>query len=90
MSKLDRTFEGEDMIKEISGKEFRDSGLLWYINQQLHLFGVAITWNPETDEIKPTLCKFRGFGEKNNDDGYAKVSEYLKNNIKDIIKDLED
>ena len=90
MMKFDRAFKDGEMVKEISGKEFRDSGLLWYINQQLHLFGVAITWNPDTDEIKPTLCKFRGSGEKNNNNGYAKVSEYLKNNIQDIIKDLED
>lgn len=33
----------KEMIKEMSLKEFRDSGLLWYINQQLHLFGVALT-----------------------------------------------
>ena len=85
--KKDRDFT---MVKEISGKEFRDTGLLWYINQQLHLFGMALSWNPETDEIKPVLCKFRGFDEVTNDEGYSKLSKYIKDNIGEIIKDLDD
>lgn len=82
--KIERNFEPNEMVKEITGKEFRESGMLWYINQQLHLFGMAITWNPDTDEIKPALVKFRGFDIKNNDEGYKKVSNYLKDNIADI------
>lgn len=86
--KLERNFE-EKMTKEITGKEFRESGALWFVNQTLHLFGMAITWNPETDELKPALVKFRGFVEKNNDEGYKKLSEYLKDNISELEKDCE-
>lgn len=87
--KIERNFEEKEMVKEITGKEFRESGALWFVNQTLHLFGMAITWNPDTDEIKPALVKFRGFAEKNNDEGYKKLSEYLKDNINELEKDCE-
>jgi len=75
--KIERKFKPYEYVKEITGKEFRESGMLWYINQQLHLFGMAITYDPDTDEIKPAIVRFRGFNIKNNDDGYKKVSNYL-------------
>lgn len=78
---MERNFEKDEYIKEISGKQFRESGALWFVNQTLHLFGMALTWNPDTDEIKPTICKFRGFGEKQVEEGYQKLSKYLKENI---------
>lgn len=77
------------MVKFITGTEFRDSGALWYINTLLHAFGMAITWNPETDELKAALVKFRGFGEVNNDEGYRKLTEYMKNNAEELLKDCE-
>jgi len=87
--KIKRNFEEGKHLKAISGKEFRDSGMLWYINQQLHLFGMAIIWNPDTDEIIPAIVKFRGFAQNNNDEGYKKVSEYLKDNIDEIEMDCD-
>jgi len=87
--KIKREFEDDDMIKNITGKEFRESGALWFVNQTLHLFGMAITWNPETDELKATLVKFRGFDMKSNDKGYKNLSNYLKDNIQDIEKECD-
>lgn len=82
--KLDRNFEKDEYTKEISGAEFRESGALWFVNQILHLFGMALTWNPDTDEIKPAMCRFRGFDEKTIENGYIKLSNYLKSNINEI------
>ena len=52
------------MIKEISIDEFRNSGALWWINQQLHLFGMAIAVetneNNEFTRMYPVRCDFRG------------------------------
>ena len=87
--KLERNFEDQEYVKEITGKEFRETGALWFVNSILHLFGMAITWNPETDELKAAIVKFRGFAEKNNDEGYKKLSNYLKNNIVEIEKDCD-
>lgn len=86
---MDRNFEDNYMVKEISGKEFRDSGMLWFVNTFLHVFGMAITWNPETDEIKPALVKFRGFIEQVNDEGYKKVTQYMIDNAFELMRDYD-
>lgn len=81
------------MVEKKSWKEFRDSGLLWWINQTLHLFGWALVYNFEDGEITevyPARVKFRGFDEKSNTNGYIKVSEYLKENIDDLTKEAKE
>lgn len=81
------------MVTEKSWKEFRESGLLWFINQTLHLFGWALVMEFEGDEIKrvyPARVKFRGFSEDVNADGYVKVSEYMKNNVDDLFKESKE
>ena len=85
---MERFIEYE-WVKEISGKEFRESGALWFVNTILHLFGMAITWNPETDELKATIVRYRGFDPKCNDFGYKMLSNYLKNNIDELEKECE-
>lgn len=83
----------ENMIEKKTWKEFRDSGLLWFVNTILHLFGWAITVEIEKGKIinvYPVRTKFRGFDMKTNDKGYIKVTEYLKENIDDLIKEVKD
>ena len=87
--KIERDFAESEYVKEITGKEFRESGALWFVNSILHLFGMAITWNPDTDELKASIVRFRGFNEDCNDSGYKKLSNYLKDNIVEIEKDCE-
>lgn len=87
--KINRDFKENEYIKPISGKEFQDSGMLWFINSILHLFGMAITYNPKTDELEASIVKFRGFSEEINDAHYKKVTEYLKDNAEDLLKDCE-
>ena len=83
----------ENMIEKKTWKEFRDSGLLWFVNTILHLFGWAITVEIEKGKIinvYPVRTKFRGFDVKTNDEGYIKVTEYLKENIDDLTKEVKD
>ena len=87
--KIDREFKENEYVREITGKEFRESGALWFVNSILHLFGMAITWNPDTDELKASIVRFRGFKEELNDSGYKKLSNYLKDNIVDIEKECD-
>lgn len=71
------------MIDKISWQEFKDSGMLWWINMILHTFGLTIVLDMEDGEVKeayPARVKFRGFREKNNIEGYIKVSEYINKN----------
>jgi len=81
------------MIEEKSLKEFRESGLLWFINTILHMFGwsIVMDFDGENNPISmyPARCKFRGFDEKNNDEGYQKVTRFLKENIDGLVEDLD-
>ena len=78
------------MVEEKSWKEFRESGLLWFVNTTLHMFGWSIVVEMIDGEITrayPARVKFRGFTEDINTDGYKAVSEYLKNNIEELEKE---
>lgn len=78
------------MMTEKSWDEFRDSGLLWLVNQTLHLFGWAIAVNVGEGTAYPARVKYRGFSEEHNDMGYQKVSKYLKENIDEIEKETHE
>lgn len=81
------------MVNKISWKEFKDSGMLWWINMILHTFGLAIVFDMEDGEIKevyPARVKYRGFGEKNNIEGYIKVSEYMNKNAGILLEESKE
>lgn len=75
-----------------SWEEFRSSGLLWFINSILHTFGWAIVIEKDNEEIKayPARVIFRGFPEESNTIGYRKVTQYLKDNIDDLLKEANE
>lgn len=81
------------MVTKKTWKEFRESGFLWWINMILHTFGWAIVVdiddNGEITDAYPARVKFRGFDEKNNTEGYIKVSQYMKENISDLLEEAE-
>ena len=83
--KIERQFEENEWVKDITGKEFRESGALWFVNSILHLFGMAITWNPDTDELKATVVRYRGFDVRNNDKGYKMLTNYLKEHVYELL-----
>ena len=86
--KINRDFEQGKNIKQISGKEFKETGMLWLINSILHAFGMTLIWDPKTDEIVPAITKFRGFEEKYNDQGYRALTEYMRDNSIDLMSDV--
>lgn len=80
------------MVERKTWEEFRNLKLLWFINQTLHLFGWAIVVNIENEKVVdcyPARVKFRGFSEKDNTEGYIKLTEYLKNNIDELDKETK-
>lgn len=75
------------MVEEKSWKEFRETGLFWFVNTILHTFGWALVLEIEDDEIHrvyPARVKFRGFSEDINTDGYIKLSKYMKENAEQL------
>lgn len=83
-----------DKIEKKSWKEFKTVGLLWFVNMFLHAFGWAIVCvidkEGEVAEAYPARVKFRGFSESTNEQGYIRLSDYLKDNIEDIAKEAKE
>lgn len=84
----------EEMVTKKTWQEFRNTGLLWWINRTLHLFGWAIAFSFDDDtgeliEVYPVRCKFRGFGQEADDEGYTQVSEYLSENAVALLSECE-
>lgn len=76
-------------------KEFRSTGLLWFINTILHTFGYAIKYKVDREtgdllDVYPDRVKFRGFSEELNTKGYIKVSQYMRDNADELLKEAKD
>lgn len=82
------------MINKRSWKEFQNNGMLWFVNMILHTFGWAITLEYNNDneiiDVYPSRVKFRGFSDKVNTQGYINVSQYLKDNIDELLKESQE
>ena len=81
-----------EMITPKSWQEFRETGLLWWNNMNLHTFGWAIAYKVDKEsgkilEVYPARVKFRGFKADLNDEGYRKVSRYLKENAEKLYEE---
>jgi len=74
-------------------QEFRNTGLLFFINQILHAFGWAITIvvedNGSISEAYPARLSARGFSDESISNGYKKVAKYLKDNAENLYKEIQ-
>ena len=82
------------MIERKTWEEFRETKLLWWINRILHTFGWSIVLSLGEDGIKikdvyPARVKFRGFDEESEEEGFIGLTQYLKDNIDDISKEVK-
>ena len=82
------------MINKRTWAEFRENGLLWFINMILHTFGWAIVVSIDDDgnicEAYPARVKFRGFNEMTNSNGYIAISKYMKDNSTALLNEAEE
>lgn len=75
------------MVDKKEWSEFRSTGLVLIVNQFLHIFGWALVFEIENDEIKnvyPARVKFRGFKGEAVEESYQKVSKYMLENAKEL------
>lgn len=92
----DKNKEGEySMVDKKEWKEFRETGLLTFINQILHVFGWALVYefNLETEEISnvyPARVKFRGFKESSVSTSYEKISKYMVENAEKLYEEAKE
>ena len=82
------------MTDKKTWNEFRNSGLLWWINMILHTFGWAIVFDIDKEnnikEVYPARVKFRGFNEETNTKGYINVSKFLKDNSIELYEESKE
>ena len=72
---------------------FRETGLLFFINQILHAFGWCIAVEKDIHGIVvgayPQRTSARGFTEEGIDKGYKKVAKYLKENADELFDEIQ-
>lgn len=81
------------MVERKTWEEFRKSKLLWFVNTILHAFGWAICLDIDDDVVAdayPARVKFRGFSDEINTEGYIGLSEYMKENCEDLLKEAKE
>lgn len=77
-------------INKKSWKQFKNSGLLWFVNTILHVFGWAIVleiYNGNIVNAYPARVTHRGFSDESNRDGYIKLSQYMKENADTLLEE---
>lgn len=84
------------MVSPATWEQFRRSGLLWWVNRTLHLFGWAIVVEVDEDDpngkIKkcyPARCRFRGFDEKSEDQGFKRLTRHMRDSARRLKADVE-
>jgi hypothetical protein len=72
-------------------EEFRETGLLWFVNTTLHAFGWVICIEKDKGmiiDVFPARIHARGFSEQSNTNGYRKITHYLKEHIDELVDDV--
>lgn len=92
-SVIRNTIAEKEMIEIKSWEEFRGTGLLWFINMILQMFGWSIVVEVDSEQKNkvlnayPVRTKFRGFEEQSISNGYKQVSKWIKDNSKKLYKE---
>lgn len=81
-------------LEEQSWEEFREAGLLWWVNRQLHLLGWALVVDVDQDtgavkRAYPARTRFRGFDPASEDEGFKKVTAHLRANADRLAADCD-
>lgn len=84
----------EKTVDKRSWDDFRNSGLLFYINTILHFMGWAIVVEVDSETKLVTNCyparvKYRGWDEQSQTEEHAKVADYLANNAPNFPAEIK-
>ena len=98
-------FENDENMKPIDGNsvsdewqpvekswdEFRNTGLVQITNQFLHIFGWALTYAKDGDEMRvfPARVRFRGFDEGSQTRAYEKLQKYMIENAETLYNESD-
>lgn len=83
--------------KDINRKtwdNFKNTGMLFLVNQLLHAFGWAIVFETDeqgnTKDIYPARVKFRGFSSNVVETSYKNISQYMLENAEELFDEVFD
>lgn len=83
-----------NMITKKTWNEFRETGLLWYINTILQVFGWSLILEIEEDgtirDCYPVRTKFRGFSEDIITKSTKKINQWMIDEGKMLLNEVED
>jgi hypothetical protein len=80
------------MVDKKHWEEFHKTGLFWLINSILHVFGWAIVYEIEEDQIKrvyPARVKYRGFSPEVQEQAHKMIADYLSENIVELKEETQ-
>lgn len=74
---------------------FRETGLLWWLNRSLHLFGwaIVVAYDDTGENViaaYPERMTYRGFPEDTEEQGFQRLTHYLKREAPHLVRDLEE
>lgn len=83
------------MIDKKTWSEFRETGLVLFINSILHVFGWSLVFEIDSDtkeitNVYPARVKFRGFDENSASESYRQITDYLKANIDQLKTETDE
>ena len=74
--------------------EFKNTGLLLFVNTFLHIFGWAICVVTDAADqviaVYPARTRYRGFSGESLSNAYVKLSEYIHKNHKALLDEARD
>jgi hypothetical protein len=81
-------------MKKKTWKEFQKSGLLWWVNRSLHLFGWAIVIAEDSDtgevaDAYPVRCSWRGFEEDTDAAGFLQLTTHMAIHGEELVSEVE-
>ena len=76
---------------EKSWDEFRNTGLVQITNQFLHIFGWALTYAKDGDELRvfPARVRYRGFDVGSQTRAYEKLQKYMIENAETLYNESD-
>lgn len=78
------------MVERISWDEFRETGLLLFVNSFLHIFGLSIVVEIQDGAVVnayPARCRFRGFDTGTVEKAHGQLAEYIWLNAVEFTQD---
>lgn len=84
----------KESLEKRTWNDFRNAGMVWFINRILHVFGWAIVYelrhgSEDILDVYPCRCRFRGFHKEDEERGFREVTNFVKKNIRDLVEDLD-